>query len=45
VSGPTYDEQDEIERAHMAGDHYGAPEGDCWLCELDDDRPEAPDPE
>lgn len=35
---------DEIEEAHLNGEHFGDPDPDCPLCELDDDRPECPDP-
>jgi len=35
---------DELEEAHMLGDHFGAPDGACPLCELDDNEPECPDP-
>ena len=36
--------QEEIQAEHLAGEHFGRPNGTCWICELDDREPEAPDP-
>lgn len=41
---PYDDEMDEIEEDHLEGLHFDDPEPSCPLCELDDDRPECPDP-
>jgi len=39
---PDEEEQAELQEDHLAGDHYGAPHPDCWMCWDDDDEPEAP---
>ncbi len=39
--GPNYDK---IEEEHLEGLHFSDPDPHCPLCELDDDRPECPDP-
>lgn len=36
------DEQEQIQADHLAGLHFGAPVGACWICE-EDREPEAPD--
>lgn len=36
------DDQDDIQAAHLAGEHFGSPDPACWICELDDKEPEAP---
>jgi len=41
---PTDEEMEQIEQDHLDGLHFADPEGLCPLCELDDDRPECPDP-
>jgi hypothetical protein len=41
---PTYEEQDDIDQEHEDGLHFGDPCPHCWQCELDDHRPESPDP-
>jgi len=35
---------DEIEEAHLNGEHFGNPDPDCPECEFIDNDPEAPDP-
>ena len=40
---PSAEEIAQIEAEHLDGLHFGAPEGLCSMCELDDHCPEAPD--
>jgi hypothetical protein len=40
---PTDEELDQIDQDHLDGLHFDDPEPACWQCEIDDERPEAPD--
>ncbi len=40
---PSYEQQRQIDIAHLNGEHFSDPHPHCWQCE-EDERPEAPDP-